>query len=84
VNQLDEAGTPQLSYRWFGAWALVSAGLITGLLGALTIGIVPTGNAVPRRRRPPNVPTSACGPIPRTGPPDQRPPGRRSGLPGTT
>jgi hypothetical protein len=40
VNQRDEAGTPQLSYRWFGAWALVSAGLITGLLGALTIGIV--------------------------------------------
>lgn len=40
MNQRDEAGTPQLSYWWFGAWALVSAGLITGLLGALTIGIV--------------------------------------------
>ena len=39
MNQRDEARTPQLSYWWFGAWALVSAGLITGLLGALTIGI---------------------------------------------
>jgi hypothetical protein len=40
VNERDAAGTTRLSYGWFGAWALAGAGLMTGLLGALTIGIV--------------------------------------------
>lgn len=39
MNDRDAAGASPLSYVCFGAWALVGAGLMTGFLGALTIGI---------------------------------------------